>query len=390
MRILLIFIFVLNFLIVYAQKTDVKLRANNWKVTSLAGRNVPEGLKLIFKFSDAQITIGSEYNRESCNYVADKENIIISNKGKKETWKIVKLNKNELVFTDEKDALVELVKTEEDLPNLNKDKDNNFLPPPPPEDHTTETEITEENSDSEQEPEIFTIVEVQPSFPGCENINDNSERQRCSDKKMVMFLAKNAGYPETAREAGFEGSVFVRFIVETDGSITNIEVLKDQTPGGGLKEAALAAVEAMNDMPKRWNPGMQRGKALRVRVVVPLKFKLTDDGPKTYSIETDYKVKGKEAKLLHGEWKLTSLNSFEIPETDNMRLEFKSNSDLIFSNNQGIAEKSKWKLSKDSKKIEIKDSETSEPDLWGIKVLNADEAIFMDAKMGEMKLKRKK
>lgn len=390
MRILLIFIFVLNFLIVYAQKTDVKLRANNWKVTSLAGRNVPEGLKLIFKFSDAIITIGSEYNRESCNYVADKENIIISNKGKKETWKIVKLNKNELVFTDEKDALVELVKTDEDLPNLNKDKGNNFLPPPPPEDHTTEIEITEENSDSEQEPEIFTIVEVQPSFPGCENINDDSERQRCSDKKMVMFLAKNAGYPETAREAGFEGSVFVRFIVETDGSVTNIEVLKDQTPGGGLKEAALAAVAAMNDMPKRWNPGMQRGKPVRVRVVVPLKFKLTDDGPKTYSIETDYKVNGKEAKLLHGEWKLTSLNSFEIPESDNMRLEFKSNSDLIFSNNQGIAEKSKWKLSKDSKKIEIKDSETSEPDLWGIKVLNADEAIFMDAKMGEMRLNRKK
>lgn len=380
----------LNFLIVYAQKKDVKLSANNWKVTSLAGRNVPEGLKLIFKFSDAQITIGSEYNRESCNYVVDKKNIIISNKGKKEIWKIVKLNKNELVFTDEKDALVTLVKTEEDLPNLNKDKDNFIIPPPPPEEHTTETEITEEISDSEQEPEIFTIVEVQPSFPGCENINDDSERQRCSDKKMVMFLAKNAGYPETAREAGFEGSVFVRFIVETDGSVTNIEVLKDQTPGGGLKEAALAAVEAMNDMPKRWNPGMQRGKPVRVRVVVPLKYKLTDDGPKTYSIETDYKVKGNEAKLLHGEWKLTSLNSFEIPETDNMRLEFKSNSDLIFSNNQGIAEKSKWKLSKDSKKIEIKDSETSEPDLWGIKVLNADEAIFMDAKMGEMRLKRKK
>jgi TonB family protein len=390
MRILLIFIFVLNFLIVYAQKTDVKLRANNWKVTSLAGRNVPEGLKLIFKFSGAQITIGSEYNREICNYVADKKNIIISNKGKKETWKIIKLNKNELVFTDEKDALVELVKTDEDLPNLNKDKDNLFLPPPPPEEHITETEITEEISDPEQEPEIFTIVEVQPSFPGCENINDVSERQRCSDKKMVMFLAKNAGYPETAREAGFEGSVFVRFIVETDGSITNIEVLKDQTPGGGLKEAALAAVEAMNDMPKRWNPGMQRGKPVRVRVVVPLKFKLTDDGPKIYSIETDYKVKGKEAKLLHGEWKLTSLNSFEIPESDNMRLEFKSNSDLIFSNNQGIAEKSNWKLSKDSKKIEIKDSETSEPDLWGIKVLNEDEVIFMDAKMGEMRLKRKK
>jgi protein TonB len=77
-----------------------------------------------------------------------------------------------------------------------------------------------------------------------------------------------------AREAGFEGTVFVRFVVEPDGRISNVEVLKDNTPGGGLKEAALKAVESMNQMGDRWNPGKQRGNPVRVRVVVPVKFKL--------------------------------------------------------------------------------------------------------------------
>jgi protein TonB len=124
------------------------------------------------------------------------------------------------------------------------------------------------------EPEIFTIVEEQPSFPGCEKISDKTERQKCSDRKMVTFLGQKAGYPSMAREAGFEGTVFIRFVVEPDGNISNIEVLKDQTPGGGLKDAALKAVQAMNTMGEKWNPGKQRGNPVRVRVVVPVKFKL--------------------------------------------------------------------------------------------------------------------
>jgi protein TonB len=125
------------------------------------------------------------------------------------------------------------------------------------------------------ESEIFAIVEEQPSFPGCEKITDKTERQKCSDKKMVQFLGQKAGYPSMAREAGFEGTVFVRFVVEPDGSISNIEVVKDQTPGGGLKDAALKAVNSMNTMNEKWNPGKQRGNPVRVRVVVPVKFKLS-------------------------------------------------------------------------------------------------------------------
>lgn len=398
MKKFLLLFFLMAALSICAQKNDKILSANNWKVVKLAGKNVPEGLTMIFKFTGAKMMIGSEYDKVSYDFQIDKKNIIIETEGKKNIWKIVKLNKNEFIFKDENNAQIELIKTNEDFPvlSMKKGRDENFLPPPPPPpptpypylDNDNETALVDEEKTNE--PEIFTIVEEQPSFPGCENITDKSDRQKCSDKKMVQFLGQNAGYPSTAREAGFEGTVFIRFVVETDGTISNVEVLKDQTPGGGLKEAALSAVEAMNEMPRKWNPGIQRGNPIRVRVVVPVKFKLTDDGPITYSIETDYKAKGNEAKLLEGVWRLTFINSIEIPEQENMRLEFKSNSDLIFSNNEDVSEKSKWKLSKDSKKIEITDNDALEPNFWGIKFLSKDEAILMDAEIGEMRLKKSK
>ena len=385
-------------LCIYAQKNDKILSANNWKVVKLAGKNVPEGLTMIFNFKGSKMTIGSEYDKVSYDFQIDKKNIIIETEGKKNIWKIVKLNKNEFVFNDENNAQIELIKTNEDFPALSmkKGEDENFLPPPPPppppypyeEENDNENALVDE--ENTKEPEIFTIVEEQPSFPGCENILDKSERQKCSDKKMVQFLGQKVRYPSTAREAGFEGSVFVRFVVETDGSISNIEVVKDQTPGGGLKEAAIKAVEAMNEMPKKWNPGMQRGKPVRVRVVVPLKFKLTDDDVKTFSIETDYKAKGNEAKLLVGKWRLVAMNNINLLEFDELYIDFKSNSEMKFTNNKDIEEKSKWKLSKDSKKIEIIDADASAPDFWGIKFLSKDEAILIDAEIGEMRLKKSK
>jgi hypothetical protein len=119
------FLFLLFFVLsvsIYAQKTEIKLCANNWKVTSLAGSSVPEGLTMIFQFKGSEMTIGSEYDRVTYNFQIDKKNILINNNEKKETWKIIKLNKNEFVFTDEKDALIKLVKTNEDFPVVSMKK----------------------------------------------------------------------------------------------------------------------------------------------------------------------------------------------------------------------------------------------------------------------------
>ena len=107
---------------VFAQKTENKLSANNWKVTSLAGKDVPQGFTMIFQFKGSEMTIGSEYDRVTYNFQIDKKNILINNKEKKEIWKIIKLNKNNFVFSDEKDARITLVKSNEDFPVVSMKK----------------------------------------------------------------------------------------------------------------------------------------------------------------------------------------------------------------------------------------------------------------------------
>jgi protein TonB len=86
---------------------------------------------------------------------------------------------------------------------------------------------------------------------------------------MMKFIQKNLVYPEIAQENTIEGTVVVEFIVEKDGSIGNIKVIKDI--GGGCGDAA---VNVMKKMPK-WNPGKQRDNPVRVKMKAPIKFRLS-------------------------------------------------------------------------------------------------------------------
>ena len=105
------------------------------------------------------------------------------------------------------------------------------------------------------EQEVFTIVEQMPSFPG-------------GDQKMYEYLSKNIKYPQIARESGIQGRVFVNFVVEPDGSVSNVMVLRGI--GGGCDEEAMRVVKGM----PKWTPGKQRGKAVRVSYTLPVVFKL--------------------------------------------------------------------------------------------------------------------
>ncbi len=133
-------------------------------------------------------------------------------------------------------------------------------PPPPPPAPYVGTE------------EVFKVVEEMPRFPGCEDETDRNQRDKCSKKKMLEFLYKGLNYPTEARKNGVEGTAVVRFIVETDGLLSNIEVMRD--PGAGCGEAAKRAIERMNQMEERWIPGKQRGKLVKVQYLLPVKFKL--------------------------------------------------------------------------------------------------------------------
>jgi TonB family protein len=280
MKKLILFLLLTVNVIAYAQKIDRTLLQNNWKAVKLNGVDPPNGINMIFIFTEDKLNLGSEYNRLTHDYTLVKNKIVFLNEDEKLIyWVIKKLNEKQLFFLDENKKLIKLERTEQSLPELtkkNKNSNDKALPlppppPPPPYTHSNDENVT---NTSGTEPEIFTLVEEEPTFPGCEDIVDKTEKQRCSVKKMISFLGLKAGYPNEAKMAGFEGTVFIRFVVETDGTISNIEVLKDQTPGGGLKEAALDAVNAMNSMDKKWNPGLHRGIPVRVRVVAPVKFKL--------------------------------------------------------------------------------------------------------------------
>lgn len=168
---------------------------------------------------------------------------------------------------------------EEDIPITRPEEP----PPPPPPEASQELIIVDDDVDIEDEfiidaeadldeaiPEyepivfeeeeeaddyIFTIVEEQPEFPG-------------GTEAMYKWLQENMRYPTMAREAGIQGTVFVTFVVERDGMITNVEVVRGI--GGGCDDEAIRVVR---NMPK-WNPGKQRNQPVRVQFNLPVRFML--------------------------------------------------------------------------------------------------------------------
>lgn len=175
----------------------------------------------------------------------------------------------ELVLDEEEDELIPI--TQQELP-----------PPPPPPPITTIIEIVEDDEEIEEEleiedtdsdeddiveiieveeeaeaveEEIFTIVETQPSFPG-------------GTAAMYKYLGNSTKYPPMARDNNIQGRVYVSFVVEKNGSITDVKVLRGI--GGGCDEEALRVVKAM----PKWSAGKQRGKAVRVRFNLPIVFTL--------------------------------------------------------------------------------------------------------------------
>jgi periplasmic protein TonB len=115
----------------------------------------------------------------------------------------------------------------------------------------------------------FIVVEDMPRFNGCEDITGNkAERAACATNKLLAYIYKNIRYPSVARENRIEGTVVIQFTIEKEGSITDINILKEI--GGGCGTEAARVVRSMPD----WIPGKQRGKAVRVRYSLPVRYTL--------------------------------------------------------------------------------------------------------------------
>ena len=111
----------------------------------------------------------------------------------------------------------------------------------------------------EEEPEeqtIFEVVEQMPEFPNGGMAG------------LMQYLSKNIKYPTIAQEDGTQGRVTVQFVVNRDGSIVDAKVLRGVDPYLDKE-----AIRVISSMPK-WKPGMQRGKAVRVKYTVPVMFRL--------------------------------------------------------------------------------------------------------------------
>ncbi len=106
--------------------------------------------------------------------------------------------------------------------------------------------------------EIFVVVEQMPTFPGGETA-------------MYQYLEDNLQYPQEAKAANIQGTVYVKFVVLKDGSLYDIKIIRGITPNGfGLNEEALRLVQSM----PKWTPGRQRGVPVPVYFNLPIRFKM--------------------------------------------------------------------------------------------------------------------
>lgn len=115
--------------------------------------------------------------------------------------------------------------------------------------YAQDTSSTEDNS-------VYVIVETAPEFPG-------------GATAMMKYISDNLQYPELVKDAGIQGRAICQFVVEKDGSVGEIQVIR--STGEPLLDAE--ALRLISAMPK-WTPGKQRGRAVRVKYTLPVNFKL--------------------------------------------------------------------------------------------------------------------
>lgn len=148
----------------------------------------------------------------------------------------------QVVEDDVKVADVEIASVDDAFDKLQ----NTFTPPAPSQ--RGREEAVEDN-------QIFEFLEEMPEFPGGQGA-------------MMKWLGDNVKYPAIAAENNIQGRVMVSFVVERDGSVSNVKILRGVDPSLDKE-----AIRLINAMPK-WKPGMQTGKPVRARFNIPVTFKL--------------------------------------------------------------------------------------------------------------------
>ena len=181
-----------------------------------------------------------------------------------------KNDKESIVKEPESDAILEIL-----VDSLQKDtikEEEVLLPPPPPppppqiieivdDEVEIENEIEIEDTESDEDVMIeddevfFMVVENMPEFPG-------------GDLGLMKFIQKNLKYPPIAKEYNITGKVYISFIVDKSGLVTNVKIVR-----GVDKNLDAEAMRVVKSLPK-YKPGKQRGKSVRVMFTIPINFTL--------------------------------------------------------------------------------------------------------------------
>ena len=120
---------------------------------------------------------------------------------------------------------------------------------------TVDYKAVEVQEEEEADAPVFFIVEEMPVFPG-------------GEEALRKYIAQSVKYPAIAQENGIQGRVFVAFVVNTKGEVTDVKIARGVDPNLDKE-----AIRVVNSMPK-WSPGKQRGKAVKVSYTVPINFVL--------------------------------------------------------------------------------------------------------------------
>lgn len=130
-------------------------------------------------------------------------------------------------------------------------------------------------SENQTKVEPFKQVDEMARFPGCEHLTNIDERNKCSQEEMFKFVYTNINYPKEDRDNNVEGTGVIQFVINTDGRISEIEILR--SPSDGIKTELERIMKTMAALPDRWVPAIKDGKPVPYQLILPVKFKLQDE-----------------------------------------------------------------------------------------------------------------
>lgn len=117
----------------------------------------------------------------------------------------------------------------------------------------------------ESDENVYKVVDEMPLFGGCLSLD-------CSNEKLIGYIQEKIKYPELAKKEGLEGKVFVQFVVQVDGSVSDVNIVRDL--GFGTGEVVAKVVEGINDLEVRWTAGILDRVKVPVLYTLPVSFVL--------------------------------------------------------------------------------------------------------------------